>query len=133
MVLAGAVVGLLIAGGAFRSPALSETYGSTAPAAPIVDEQGRTITPISWRVLPRPEFPEAAARQGVDEGAAVLLCQVTLTGELSECALVSETPSGVGFGQAALASVGTARLRPATIDGAPQPGRSRFTVRFRLQ
>lgn len=133
MVLAGAIVGLLIAGGAFEARLLSASQGSTAPAAPIVDEQGRTITPISWRVRPTPEYPDAAARQGVAEGAAVLSCKVTSAGTLADCAVVSETPADAGFGQAALNSMGAARLRPATVDGVETPGRARFTIRFRLQ
>lgn len=126
LIWALAASGLLIGGPA-------ESYGSTAPAPTTVDDQGRTIAAPSWRVLPRPEFPSEAARNGVEQGSAVLSCAVTAGGVLAGCEVVSETPPGMGFGAAALASTGTAKMRPSTIDGAAVGGRARFTVRFRLQ
>jgi protein TonB len=46
-------------------------------------------------------FPEKADRKGVG-GKAVLQCVFTAAGRLSRCVVASETPAGLGFGEAAL-------------------------------
>src|SRR5690606_9376424 len=68
------------------------------------------------RVYPRAAL---AARQA---GRGVITCEVRLDTRLENCRLVSETPSGQGFGQAALASAGEFRFRPPTVDGRPLGG-----------
>lgn len=66
-------------------------------------------------------YPRAAlsARQG---GRGVITCEVRLDTRLDNCRLVSETPSGQGFGQAALAAAGEFRFQPPTRDGRPLSG-----------
>ena len=118
-----------------RDP-VSATVIVNAPApapTPTIDDQGRSVTVAGWRIRPAPEFPEKAQRDGVEAGSATLLCAVTVEGRMNTCELVDEDPPGEGFGQAALISAGAARLYPATIDGVPQTGQTRLTVRFRLQ
>lgn len=66
-------------------------------------------------------YPRAAlsARQG---GRGVITCEVRLDTRLENCRLVSETPPGQGFGQAALAAAGDFRFQPPTRDGRPLGG-----------
>ena len=59
-------------------------------------------------------LPERAAR-GEITGAATVRCVAADTGRLGACALVSETPEGVGFGPAALASAHHFRVAPALV------------------
>lgn len=74
-------------------------------------------------------YPERAERTGVT-GSATVLCSVDTRGTLSICDLVSETPTGEGFGQAALMVANFARATPATIDGTPTDGSVRLKVDF---
>lgn len=56
-------------------------------------------------------------------GRATLACRVRLDTTLSDCRLVDETPTGMGFGEAALAAARYFRFRPPTQNGAPIDGR----------
>lgn len=77
-------------------------------------------------------YPEAAWREGV-EGAATLSCRVEVTGSLKACAVVSETPAGAGFGDAALRLAPHFKMRPMTVNGQPVDGGSvRIPLAFRL-
>jgi len=61
---------------------------------------------------------EALARQ--ISGTGIVRCQIRLDTRLDRCAVVSENPSGLGFGQAAIqAAEQEYRFRPAMIDGQP--------------
>jgi len=98
-----------------------------APAGPV------TIADPHW--LARPHdldryYPARALRRGV-EGAAVLDCLVSTAG-LLRCAVVSETPQGWGFGEAALAISRDHRMAPARRDGVAVEGRYRMRVPFRV-
>ena len=77
-------------------------------------------------------YPARALERGV-QGQAVVDCIVTPTGALSPCALVSETPSGWGFGGAALRIAPEYSMQPATRDGAPAEGRYRMVVPFAIR
>ena len=103
------------------------------PPAPKLDEQGRSVTSVEWRTRPLPDYPDKAQAAGVDAGAATLACITSPEGRLGPCEIISEDPPGMGFGDAAAKSALRARVYPSTIDGVPQGGRMRFTVRFRLQ
>ncbi|QSF53504.1 TonB family protein [Brevundimonas fontaquae] len=64
-----------------------------------------------------------------EDGSVTVECTVAQNGTLSACIVISETPPGQGFGQAALniaqkAKLTTAQSRPG--------GKVRFTTRFRL-
>jgi len=61
-------------------------------------------------------WPEAA--KGV-EGSATIRCTVTSDGRLAACAVLKETPAGLGFGAAALAASPSYRLKPAQKMGQP--------------
>jgi protein TonB len=104
--------------------------GAVAEAAP----GPPTIANPYW--LERPDnltryYPRRALERG-RQGEVVLNCIVGVEGAL-RCAVVSETPVGWGFGEAALEIAGDHRLAPATLDGRPVEGRYRMVVPFRLQ
>ena len=58
-------------------------------------------------------------------------CTLELGGGLSDCRILSETPPGMGFGEAALAAAGRSRV-PAHTDGARQGAKVQWNIRFRL-
>lgn len=58
---------------------------------------------------PSPAYPSSAFQQGVS-GRVVLRCRVGSGGRLTNCSVVSETPSGWGFGSFALSSAEQARV-----------------------
>lgn len=96
--LAGALVAILMQ----AAPA-----AGTPPAPPRRDTTSvvDAMTP-DWLRAPSAEdvrryHPDLAARQGIG-GRAVLDCVVGPRGEMASCAVVSESPPGAGFGQAAL-------------------------------
>ena len=71
-----------------------------APAAPVIDGLPR------WKSKPSHQdfleaYPRAAYRKGL-AGRVIMTCKVLGDGRLDACAVVEETPSGNGFGAAAL-------------------------------
>lgn len=69
--------------------------------------------------------------RGIENGTVVMNCLVNANGSLTDCNVVSETPAGAGFAQAAQAGARRARLSPRTVDGAATNARVVFTTRFR--
>ena len=77
--------------------------------------------------MPLSFYPARAQRMEVD-GDTVLDCNVTDEGRLDDCRLVSETPAGYGFGEAALKVSRIWRMKPASdAAGNPVPG-GRITI-----
>jgi TonB family protein len=68
-------------------------------------------------------YPAQAAQAGLS-GDVKMRCAATEAGLLQNCTVVSETPSGQGFGAAALSLAGGMELKPTTADGKPVAGRS---------
>lgn len=64
-----------------------------------------------WAVRPRPEYPEQAFASGVT-ASVVVRCTVGAQGVPTNCGIVSETPAGMGFWQAAMNSLHGARFAP---------------------
>ncbi|ANP44923.1 hypothetical protein ATE48_02775 [Candidatus Viadribacter manganicus] len=98
---------------------------AVAPSEPVV------ITNPVWIERPRnPErfYPRQAFMRGVG-GEVVLQCDVDTDGRMV-CVVVSETPEGQGFGDAALRIAAGHVMRPATQNGAPARGRYRMVVPF---
>ena len=85
------------------------------------------ITKPEWKTLPEAKdfdavFPQAAKAAKLRDGRAVLTCDVAMGGGLSGCALESETPTGMGFGESAMKLVPHFALNPWTLDGRPVDG-----------
>jgi protein TonB len=102
------------------------------PPPPYTGEPPEISNPIWLTRPPSPErfYPRAAFMRGV-EGQVTLACFVELDGRLS-CTIEDETPTGQGFGEAALAIARAHVMQPATINGAPVRARYRMVVPFTL-
>lgn len=84
------------------------------------------ITNPDWLKKPTAEsmlsvWPTEARKRGIG-GKAVIRCKVSLQGVLVNCVVVSETPEGSGFGQAAIAMTPQLLLTPQKVDGVPVEG-----------
>ena len=89
----------------------------------------------AWVKLPSAEdlakvYPPDALHQGV-EGQATLRCTTQPDGRLADCAVAAETPSGQGFGEAALKLAPRFRAEPPC-PGAEEtkPGGREVAIRF---
>ncbi|HWA00122.1 MAG TPA: TonB family protein [Caulobacterales bacterium] len=103
---------------------------------PIAHETGGPIEITEPRWTRRPSnlaryYPARAVARNI-EGAVTLDCAVRTTGAL-ECWVVSETPAGWGFAEAALRMSRDYAMVPAMRDGAPVEGRYRLRVPFALR
>lgn len=72
-------------------------------------------------------YPERASARGVLGGEVVAHCEVAMDGRLTNCAILSENPAGVGFGAAVLAAAVLSRVHPASATEVT------FTTRFAMQ
>ena len=106
--------------------------GPPPPPAPAPPPRPPVITNPSWSSRPAGEFPERALSRGIESGVVQLECTVNANGSVSGCTILSESPSGSGFGQAAISGARRARLTPRSVDGVAVGGRVRFTTRFAL-
>jgi protein TonB len=109
----------------------SAGWAQTNGADPQPDQATSTTPGMKPSIITRPDwaripsasqisrlYPKRAAREKV-QGRVVLRCQVTKAGALTECRVLSETPEGYGFGDAALKLSKMFVMRPKTVDGAP--------------
>ncbi|MBJ7486111.1 energy transducer TonB [Brevundimonas sp.] len=103
--------------------------GPPPPPAPPAPPRPSVITNVAWSRPPRPtadDFPARAMDRGVS-GSATVSCTAQANGRPANCRVVSETPAGMGFGQAAVRIVQRGQLSPRTVDGAAT--NATFTVR----
>lgn len=88
----------------------------------------------NWLVVPSQDdvarvYPSQALKQMVG-GNAVITCMVDADGYLADCVVDSETPPGLGFGNAALEITAYMRMLPATNYGVPVPAKVNVPVSF---
>lgn len=100
--------------------AWAQASAAQAPAP----RPAHVVTNPRWLKLPDAAdmaryYPATAGRQ---DGAAKIRCVVTAAGTLENCAVVSETPEGLGFGAAAVAMSASFQMQPRTVDGVPVGG-----------
>lgn len=84
------------------------------------------ITNPDWVQLPTGDqmarfYPPLANAMALN-GLVRMACEVTKLGMVENCRIASETPTGMGFGAAALQMAGSFRMRPQTVNGAPVSG-----------
>ena len=111
------------------APALADP--DPAPTPPI-----HVVVLPDWKRLPEVHnfmdvYPKRARDLGV-EGTAVMKCRVLQNGRLKDCAVVSETPPGFGFGQAELKLAPYFLMTPKLIDGKPVDDEVTVPIRFKL-
>lgn len=94
------------------------------------------VTRPDWAARPSPRdvdlfYPERAQQSG-QTGNARIRCRVNTNGSVRECVVVTETPPGYGFGEAAVRMSPLFRMKPQTVDGRPVGGAVVYIeVRFR--
>jgi protein TonB len=92
-----------------------------ASQAPTPTVPAIVIHHADWEKMPngralRAVYPKAARKSRID-GRVTMLCGVLATGRLTKCSTVEETPSGWGFGDAALGLASAFRMKPVTPSG----------------
>lgn len=89
--------------------------------------QPATINAPKWAAMPTnadfgAAFPSKARGADIERSRVVLLCVVASGGGLEGCRVTTETPAGLGFGEAALSLSTKFRLNAWTEDGLPTAG-----------
>lgn len=106
------------------------TGGAAADPAPLLGNEVTLSTQPGNKIVRF--YPEIAQRAGV-EGSASALCRIAASGDLSDCAILSEDPQGCRFGEAAVRLASSLRARPRAKNGSETSGRTfRFDLRFKL-
>jgi TonB family protein len=116
---------LLVACGLAAAASASTPALAYAPLA--VVRPGWAVKPSADSLLPY--YPETARRQNI-AGAAKISCQVSTTGPLHDCKVLSETPPGMGFGAAALAASVSFRMSPEMRGGQAVEGQVIIPISF---
>jgi TonB family protein len=130
------VVVLALAAGGLAALKILADGPTPPPPAAAPDDRAAAITNPDWATLPNADdmskyYPEVAGMKGL-AGKATIRCVVKADGSLSGCVVESDSPRGVGFGNAALRMSGVFRMKPKTRDGAPvEGGKVRIPVVFR--
>jgi TonB family protein len=94
-------------------------------------------TDPKWRIQPNADdigrvYPAAALKAKV-KGRVMMSCETDDEGYLAQCVIKEETPSGYGFGNAALEISAYMRMTPATNYGVPTQGEVDVPINFDLE
>ena len=108
---------LVLSGLALAAP-VSATLRTPASA--------KTVTNPDWLRKPSADdisryYPDLAQRRDIG-GRVRVQCRLANDGVLNDCVVLSETPAGYGFGEAALNVASRFQMRPGTRDGQPIAG-----------
>jgi protein TonB len=116
---------------------VQQTEGPPTPPAPPAPPRPSVITNPTW--IRKPDgadlerfYPSAAKERGT-EGRATIECTVTASGTLTACRVISEDPSGSGFGEATIRAATRFKMRPKQVDGtAVEGGIVRIPLRWKM-
>ncbi len=109
-----------------------------APATAIEPAAPPSIRNPSWLTKPTADqlarvYPRRAVDRGLS-GAVTLDCRVTAAGTVEACRVLTESPKGLGFGDAALSATRYFRMSPRTVGGEPVEGaKVRIPMGFMLE
>lgn len=119
-------VGLGYGEAALRATALIRMHPATRDGTPF---EARVRLPIRWPSLivnPSPLVTPSADQmirlyppQAQTGGRTVIGCKAGVDGLLHDCKVQSETPQGMGFGEASMRAAELYRVKPGTVDGKP--------------
>ncbi len=89
-----------------------------------------------WRYLPSLDviqffYPKAARKADV-EGRVTVKCRLDVEGTPHDCGIISETPTGQGFGAAALKVANLCEFLPARMNGEAVASTVRIPISFRI-
>lgn len=109
-----------------------------ATAPPFTPNTLKTISDPTWISRPNADqltrfYPPGALDRGMT-GTAVLSCTVNAGGRPMACHVIGETPTGLGFGPAAIKLSAFFKMSPRTEDGQPVDGGVvQIPIRFSLE
>jgi len=106
----------------------AETEAAAPPPKPKIEVVWTRVP--SWRDVVDAYPDRAWSRRA--SGNAVLNCQVTAKGRLTDCLPKSENPSGYGFGSAALSLASKFEVAPAHEGDIIGGGRIDVPIEFRM-
>ncbi|MFN7389403.1 TonB family protein [Brevundimonas sp.] len=93
----------------------------------LLQASGAGATSQSTPALPA---DRAAVAEPPDSGVVVVSCLVRRSGRLEDCTIVSETPEGEGFGEAALRAATESRITFSRSNPWRRGSRTEFRVQF---